>query len=93
MLTNTHGDPVLSTNNAPIQLNATRPYQVHDDGTIQQDGAQYALMLVAPKSLGDLTRVGDTLFSHWLKWNRLHRKSVKWSMDILNEAPCSQRVP
>ncbi len=62
MLTNTHGDPVLSTNNTPIQLNATRPYQVHDDGTIQQDGAQYALMLVAPKSLGDLTRVGDTLF-------------------------------
>lgn len=62
LLTNTNGDPVLSTAGSPIQLDPNAPFNVRDDGTIQQAGQQFNLMLVAPKSMGDLSRIGDTLF-------------------------------
>lgn len=60
LLTNTNGDPVLSTAGTPIQIDPQAPVQVRGDGVIQQAGQQYSLMLVAPKSMGDLSRVGDT---------------------------------
>lgn len=62
LLTNPNGDPVLSTNGGPIQINPLIPYNVRDDGVIQQAGQQFALMLATPKAMGDLTRVGDTMF-------------------------------
>ena len=61
-LTTTNGDPVLSTGGGPIQVDPTKPYQVRDDGEIQQAGQSQRLMLVAPKSMGDLSRVGDTMY-------------------------------
>lgn len=60
LLTNTNGDPVMSTAGGPIQIDPQQPVKVRDDGVIQQAGQQFQLMLVAPKEIGDLTRVGDT---------------------------------
>ena len=61
-LTTTNGDPVLSTNGTPIQIDPTRDFNVRDDGVVQQAGQSQNLMLVAPKSMGDLSRVGDTMY-------------------------------
>jgi len=61
-LTNTNGDQVVGQDGNPIQVDPSRRYDVHDDGTIQQDGASSTLMLARPESLGDLARMGDNLF-------------------------------
>jgi flagellar basal-body rod protein FlgF len=61
-LTTTNGDPVLSTDGSPIQIDPTTRFTVHNDGTIQQNGNTATLMLSRPTSLGDLARAGDNLF-------------------------------
>jgi flagellar basal-body rod protein FlgF len=61
-LTTTNGDLVLSTDGNPIQIDPNNRFDVHDDGTIRQNGAATALMVVRPQNLGDLSRAGDNLF-------------------------------
>ncbi len=61
-LTNTNGDQVMGVDGNPIQIDPSRRFEVHNNGIIQQDGRNVALMLSRPESLGDLARVGDNLF-------------------------------
>jgi flagellar basal-body rod protein FlgF len=61
-LTNTNGDPVLGTDGNAIQIDPSVRYEVNNEGTIQQNGANFSLMLARPESLGDLARAGDNLF-------------------------------
>lgn len=62
MLVTPHGDPVLSTKGEPIRINPALNYAVTDEGAITQGGEQQYLQLVKPRSLGDLSRVGDNMF-------------------------------
>jgi flagellar basal-body rod protein FlgF len=57
-----HGDAVLSTGGEQLRIDPNIPYQVMDDGTVYQAGQRRSLMLVQPKEVGDLARVGDNLF-------------------------------
>ena len=61
-LVTSHGDQVLSTAGDPIRVAPNLPFEVLDDGTVQQAGERRTLMLVRPRELGDLSRVGDNLF-------------------------------
>lgn len=61
-LTNTNGDQVIGTDGNPIQIDPSRHFDVHNNGVLQQDGRNVALMIARPESLGDLARVGDNLF-------------------------------
>ncbi len=61
-LTNTNGDHVIGVDGNPIQIDPSRHFDVHNNGILQQDGRNIALMLSRPESLGDLARVGDNLF-------------------------------
>lgn len=61
-LVSQHGDPVISSGGGRITIDATRPFQIMDDGAISQDGARQTLGLVKPAAIGDLARVGDNLF-------------------------------
>lgn len=61
-LTTTNGDPVLGSNGQPIRIDPTRRYNTRDDGIIQQDGQTSQIMVVRPKEVGDLSRIGDNLF-------------------------------
>ena len=61
-LTNPNGDQVLGVDGNPIQIDPTQQFEVHNDGTIQQNGTSLSLMLAKPESLGDLARSGDNLF-------------------------------
>lgn len=62
VLTNSGGDPVLSTAGQPVRIDPRRDYQIHHDGRITQAGRTQMLRLVRPNSPGDLARVGDNLF-------------------------------
>lgn len=56
------GDPVLSAGGGRIAIDPARPFEVHDDGAIVQDGQRQVLGLMRPQALGDLSRVGENLF-------------------------------
>ena len=62
LLTNTNGDQVIGADGNPIQIDPSRHFDVQNNGILQQDGRNVALMLARPESLGDLARVGDNLF-------------------------------
>jgi flagellar basal-body rod protein FlgF len=57
-----NGDPVLASNGEPLRIDPGLPFEVQDDGVIYQAGQRRALMLMQPRSPGDLARVGDNLF-------------------------------
>jgi flagellar basal body rod protein FlgG len=61
-LTTPSGDQVLGADNNPIQIDPSQPYQVHYDGSIQQQGGRQMLMLTRPKNLENLSREGANLF-------------------------------
>lgn len=61
-LTTTQGDEVLGMDGNPIRIDSSRRFNVHQNGTIQQDDAAQSLMVVRPQNLGDLSRAGDNLF-------------------------------
>jgi flagellar basal-body rod protein FlgF/flagellar basal-body rod protein FlgG len=56
------GHSVLSAEGQPIVLDPTIPWNLQDDGVIDQAGSRVPLGLVQPRSLGDLVKVGENLF-------------------------------
>lgn len=62
-LVTSNGDMVRGTNGGPITINPNLPFEVADDGAIVQAGGRQQLMLVKPRAVGDLSRVGDNLFA------------------------------
>ena len=62
MLVTPNGDAVRGVSGAPITINPAFSYEVSDDGAIVQGGARQQIMLVKPRALGDLSRVGENLF-------------------------------
>ncbi|HYO23949.1 MAG TPA: flagellar hook basal-body protein [Lacipirellulaceae bacterium] len=56
------GLEVLDDGGGPITLDSETPWELHPGGRIVQDGAATALGLVRPQSLGDLVKVGGTMF-------------------------------
>jgi flagellar basal-body rod protein FlgF len=56
-------DPVLSDSGAPIDIDPDAgDWRLTGDGGIVQNGTQQNLALVKPRSLGDLSKVGQNLF-------------------------------
>ena len=53
---------VLDESGSEIVIDGTKPWELQAGGRIVQDGADYALGLVQPQSLGDLVKVGNSLF-------------------------------
>jgi len=56
------GDPVLDAGGAPVSIEPELPWQVGEDGSIQQAGTNIPLALVRPESPQELVKVGDNLF-------------------------------
>jgi flagellar basal-body rod protein FlgF len=55
--------PVLSDSGAPIDIDPDQgEWRLTGDGSIVQDGSQQNLALVKPRSMGDLSKVGQNLF-------------------------------
>lgn len=62
-LVTTDGLQVLSDDGEPINVPPENgPYRFTIDGAIEQAGARVSLALVKPRSLGDLSKVGDNMF-------------------------------
>lgn len=59
---NQNGDQVLGSNGQPIQIAPGVPFTTADDGRLQQGESTWELMLAKPKSLGDLSHLGDNQF-------------------------------
>lgn len=57
------GHSVLSVEGQPIELDPTLPWNLFEDGTIDQVGLRIPVGLVKPRSLGDLAKAGENLFS------------------------------
>jgi flagellar basal-body rod protein FlgF len=62
LLTTPAGESVLGTDGNPIRIDPNQAYQVHTDGSIQQNGSRIGLMLSRPKNMGDMARAGANLF-------------------------------
>ncbi len=61
LLTQT-GLPVLDDGGSDISIDGSLPWEVHPGGQIVQDGAATGIGLVRPQSLGDLVKVGSSMF-------------------------------
>lgn len=61
-LVTSDGAAVQGGNGGSIVINPTLPYEISEDGAVVQGGVRQPLMLVKPRALGDLSRVGDNLF-------------------------------
>jgi flagellar basal-body rod protein FlgF len=64
------GDPVLSANGGPVQINPAFPFQFDSTGSVVQaaSGARVELAVVRPTSLHDLRHVGGNLFENQGQW-------------------------
>jgi flagellar basal-body rod protein FlgF len=57
------GYPVLGEGNIPIVIKPDGgPWKVTPDGQVQQDGVSQGIVMLKPKSPGDLARAGENLF-------------------------------
>jgi flagellar basal-body rod protein FlgF len=56
------GEEVLASDGQPIRIAPNLPYQVQPGGRIVQGGTSRELMIVKPKSLGDLSHAGGNMF-------------------------------
>jgi flagellar basal-body rod protein FlgF len=56
------GDPVLTSEESPIQLDPTLPWRTLPGGYLEQLGDMYELGMVKPASPGDLVKVGTNYF-------------------------------
>jgi flagellar basal-body rod protein FlgF len=57
------GYPVLNEAMAPVVIDPSVPTQFTPDGGIAQDGDISMLAMVRPRSLGDLVKVGENMYS------------------------------
>ncbi len=57
------GYPVLSANGDPLLINPELPWNLTEDGAIEQAGARVPLAIVKPQSLGDLVKASENMFS------------------------------
>ena len=57
------GHPVLADSGSPVEITPSLPWQLLPTGAIEQGGTVIPLAIVKPNSLGDLVKVGETLFS------------------------------
>src|SRR3954468_17075338 len=63
-LTTADGYPVLNESRTPVQIDeALGPWSVSANGSIEQAGSLTPLAIVAPASMGDLVKAGDSLFA------------------------------
>lgn len=62
VLTTPAGDTVLGSDGSPIQIDPSVPFQVHYDGSIQQEGSRAMLMVAKPPAMNELVREGANLF-------------------------------
>jgi flagellar basal body rod protein FlgG len=58
------GDPVIAADGTPVVINPREgAWHINPSGTLIQGGTQIPLALVQPRSLGDLVKVGENMFS------------------------------
>ncbi len=57
------GYPVLSDEMTPITIDPTVPWVINPDGSVAQGGDATPLAMVRPRSLGDLAKSGENLFT------------------------------
>lgn len=63
LLVTASGDPVMSGDGAPIQLDPTLPFRVVEGGAIEQAGERIDLALVKAKDVSHLQKAGENLFT------------------------------
>ncbi|MBI1900472.1 MAG: flagellar hook basal-body protein [Planctomycetia bacterium] len=56
------GDPVLTTQGTPVELDVNQPWRLVDGGRIEQGSSAQELAIVKPQQPGDLAKVGENLF-------------------------------
>jgi flagellar basal body rod protein FlgG len=56
------GDPVLTTEGSPIELDLDQPWRLVDGGRIEQGSSSQDLAIMRPQQRGDLAKVGENLF-------------------------------
>ena len=91
-----NGDAVLSEEGNPIELDPDGgQFQLTPDGGISQGGEVTRLALVKPRSLGDLVKIGDNLFSPLVPpqplenddrnvlWHQVEQSTVKPSAEMM----------
>jgi flagellar basal-body rod protein FlgF len=67
LVTQDHGDPVLAESGDPVQI--VGPWQMTDDGTIEQPDGITRLAIAEPDHLNELQKVGQNLY---LPSGRIH---------------------
>ena len=90
------GDPVLADDHNPIVIDTEGgPWQITPDGSLNQDGEQTRLALVRPRSMGDLVKIGDNLFSplapaqpvpdeeRQVLWHQVEQSTVKPAAEMM----------
>ena len=56
------GDPVLTTDESPIELDPTLPWRMLPGGVIDQAGSALEIAMVRPADAGGLTKIGTNYF-------------------------------
>ena len=56
------GDPVLTSDESPIQLDPTLPWRMQPGGTIEQAGSALEIAMVRPADAGGLRKIGTNYF-------------------------------
>lgn len=91
------GDTVLNEDHNPIEIDPDAgPWQVTPDGGVSQAGEITRLALVKPRSLGDLAKAGENLFSslapvqpldddqRQVLWHQVEQSTVKPSTEMMD---------
>src|SRR5579871_974208 len=96
-LVTTQGDPVLADDHNPIDLDPEGgPWQVTPEGSVSQGGEDVRLAIVKPRSLGDLAKIGENLFSpltpaqpipdeqRQILWHSIEQSTVKPAAEMMD---------
>jgi flagellar basal-body rod protein FlgF/flagellar basal-body rod protein FlgG len=78
------GQTVLGSSGSPIVVDPRRPLDVGPGGVLVQGDTRQSLMVAKPKSLGDLTRVGENAFRSLTEFdlvNEFHRPVVNHTLE------------
>src|SRR5436309_10799597 len=62
LLVTASGDPVLSTDGSPIQLDPALPFRMVPGGVVEQAGERIELALLKPKDVSRLEKAGENYF-------------------------------